>query len=163
MTYKHEERINELKHQIELLEKELKAQPTKTTRWKPSINEKYGHINSMGVWDYYFFLSDARCEEVDRYRFSIGNCYPYTPEGKEQAIWEQVTRRRYDQQLRDAADWAGDGECYEGIWDGKEILTDSFFGYWHTTNPRFDTHESCLEAHTRILGTDAKRYFTGEK
>jgi hypothetical protein len=155
----YEQRIKELKAQIDALEAEMKTSPIEGGRWKPKYDEKYGFIDDTGDWYREKWLN----HNTDNHRYSMGNCYPATEDGKEQAIWEQVTRRKYDQALRDAADLM-DGSWWQAQWDTRENMVEANdWCNYITAQPRFTTYESCLEAHCRILGKDAKRYFTGEK
>jgi hypothetical protein len=142
---------------------ELKAEVTKALetgkRWKPGHGYRYYYIDFYGDWEPCDWYNDA----TDKYRYSVGNCYQY--DEQDLAVWEQVTRRQYECALRDAADWVK-GECYHGYWRcgklTKGLDVGEYFNIFYDTTPRFATKESCIDAHTRILGKDAKRYFTGE-
>jgi hypothetical protein len=156
--------IEELQDKIEQLKVQMERDNAKKQgRWKPIQGEEYYFVDSAGdahpaTWQNF---------HASNHRLSIGNCYPATEEGRELAIWEQVIRRRYDQQLRDAADWVGDDGWYIGaLQDGRLQTICPLYRNRNssiTGQPRFNTAGSCVEAHERILGKDAKRYFTGEK
>jgi hypothetical protein len=88
--------------------------------WKPKLGEKYLYVDEYGETAF----DDWENNCLDELRYSIGNCYQLyesDDEVGELAIWEQVTRKKYEKALWDAA----------------------------------------LDAHTRILGDDAERYFKG--
>lgn len=134
------------------------APQQKSKRWMPEINELYYHVDDLANWYYDEWYDD----EKDHHLYTMGNCYQ--PHEKERAIWEQVTRRKYEQALWDAADWDGEKDAYIGCWN---TLLDKpgwvhIDGDINTGLPRFATEESYIDAHIRILGDDAKRYFTGE-
>ena len=152
---------------IEKLEAELAALKADIAkggnhRFKPKDGEGYVFINSFGSWSDRWVCAGS---PIDNYLYEAGNCYPYTDEGKELAIWEQVTRRKLEQQLKDAADWVEGDNCCVGSWDSeyKNIRALTIHKCIYNLEPRFSTRWSCLEAHERILGDNAKRYFTGEK
>jgi hypothetical protein len=134
------------------------AAEAKTKRWKPECGETYGFISAGGYWEQKTYLN----QEYDNHRYDIGNCYPYTEEGKEQAIWEQVTRRKYETALWDAADWVS-GDWFEASWDTDidEIAVQRYDDCIYSALPRFASTESCRKAHKQILGDDAERYFKG--
>lgn len=135
-----------------------------TGRWKPKNGEKYGYVN-IGI-ENMFYRIDWSPQAVHRERYALGNCY--RPDQEELAIWEQVTRRAYDQQLRDAADYFRSNKtyCHYAGWcrDNKEIIAIPLYSSreWGRL-PLFCFKETCIEAHTRILGDDAERYFTDKR
>lgn len=52
----------------------------KQPNWSPKEDEEYYYIDDLGE------LCFEKFEDVyDKYRLSIGNCFPYTEEGKQQA------------------------------------------------------------------------------
>ena len=125
-----------------------------TGRWKPKCGKGYGWIDSAGDWITGAWDGVGR---YDKLRYATGNCYPL--DQKKLAIWEQVTRREYDQQLRDAADWVSGNTWYYGFWSKKLKGIGASATYDASCNlPRFKSNESCIEAHNRILGDDAERY-----
>jgi hypothetical protein len=132
----------------------------KTKRWKPENSEKYGYVSDEGKWCVTFWDNS----KYDNHRHAIGNCYPFTEEGKEQAIWEQVTRRKYETALWDAADWV-EGDWYGAFFDKKtnSIKATNNSHFFYDGLPRFATEQSAIDAHTRILGDDAERYFKGRR
>ena len=130
-------------------------------RWKPKKGERYGYIDDCGDWIVINWAGDY----ADEYRYLTGNCYPITSENNEnmeRAIWEQVTRKKYEQALWDAADWV-EGDYYFAVWNVKEKRVDHAYLYNGFTldKPRFATKQSAIDAHTSILGDDAERYFKG--
>ena len=130
--------------------------------WKPKLGEKYLYVDEYG--ETAFDIWENNC--LDELRYSIGNCYQLykrDDEVGELAIWEQFTRKKYEKALWDAADLV-DGEWYAGLWqkDEKRNQMESYVYYCEYLKlPRFATRYSCLDAHTRILGDDAERYFKG--
>jgi hypothetical protein len=138
-------------------ELELGSLTAKTKRWKPRIGERYWIVNCWGN----FYSVGGDDAQQNEYNLSIGNYYQ--EHEQERAIWEQVTRRKYEAALWDAADWVeGDGFSYSAYFDstiraisGIDCDYDSY-----DTLPRFTTTQSAIDAHTRILGDDAERYFT---
>lgn len=124
--------------------------------WKPEYNENYCFISHKGdlivdIWTNSY---------ADSHRHAIGNCYQ--PHEKERAIWEQITCCECEQSLWDAADWKS-GDYWIGFWNNADKKIDSLlFGiYFYQNLPRFANQQSAIDAHTRILGDDAKRYFKG--
>lgn len=169
--------INDLQKQVNYLRKEsfetyemiqsllgiIKSQPTqpepevKSKRFNPKNGEKYVFSSSYGDWIYSVWQDD----EFDNFLYSTRNCYPDTYAGVEQDIWEQVTRRKYETALYAAADWV-EGEDYFTCYfnsETKEIGVTCFASNILLDLPRFATKQSAIDAHTRILGDDAERYF----
>jgi len=131
----------------------------KTKRWKPKHHEKYGHVN---VWTQQFCVDWFGCNTGDDICYATGNCYQ--PQEKERAIWEQVTRRKYETALWDAADWVeGEKDGWIGCFDfdDNKIIALNPYKKRCFNLPRFATEQSAIDAHTRILGDDAERYFKG--
>lgn len=132
-------------------------------RWKPKECEKYLFVNAEG-----YCLEDVWINgSIDNHRYATGNCYQ--SHEKERAIWEQVTRRKYEQALWDAADWVS-GDYYMASWsETHNKIMGLVFSYPNGNNvryvyglPRFATSKSAIDAPTRILGDDAERYFTNK-
>lgn len=144
---------------IEVMEQEIDKLQSTQKPWKPEIGDNYITISHEGKILYRVWGNN----DIDKHLHAIGNCYPYTDEGKELAIWEQVTRRKYEKQLWEAADWVS-GDVWSAKWNThtKEIIAKCHNGFEYCINPRFATKQSAIEAHTRILGDDAERYFTGK-
>lgn len=129
----------------------------------PKYGDDYGYVTDLGEWKVTTCHYD-KSENIYR-RHVLGNCYPLDQEDR--AIWEQVTRRKHDQALRDAADCMvrkhDDGMWVYGEWDSdNDVITTSDWTHLNLALPCFASKDDCIEAHTRILGNDAKRYFTGE-
>jgi hypothetical protein len=141
------------------LEAVIMATEAKTKRWKPVIGHKYGYINDAGHWIEKYNAGDY----CDIYRHETGNCYQ--PPEKERAIWEQITHRKYETALWDAADWVE--TCDTNPWcvswsnDEKKLIAQSNDEDKYYNIPRFATKQSAIDAHTRILGDDAESYFKG--
>ena len=133
---------------------DIPTEPQK--RWKPKDSEKYGYIGSDSNW----FINTWSDSKYDNYRHDTGNCYQ--PHEQERAIWEQVTRRKYEAALWEAANWVKGKDGFFGCLVGNSI-TASYFSNQNFFNnqPRFATRQSAIDAHTRILGDDAERYFKG--
>jgi hypothetical protein len=125
----------------------------KTKRWKPKYHGKYAFVDSCGTW----IVATWSNHRFDNHRHETGNCYQ--PPETERAIWEQITRRKYETALWDAADWV-EGDWYYGMYCNGRIdaISLSLINYGL---PRFATEQSAIDAHTRILGDDAERYFKG--
>jgi hypothetical protein len=134
-----------------------KATEGKTKRWKPKIGEDYlfwnGYEAKKNTW--IGKLSDDALYET-------GNIYRLNKE--ELLLWEQVTRRKYETALWDAADWVeGEKDGWDGCFDfdDNEIIALNSYKKRYFNLPRFATEQSAIDAHTRILGDDAERYFKG--
>jgi hypothetical protein len=135
-----------------------KATEGKTKRWKPKIGEDYlfwnGYEAKKNTW--IGKLSDDALYET-------GNIYRLNKE--ELLLWEQVTRRKYETALWDAADWVE--TCDTNPWcvswsnDEKKLIAQSNDEDKYYNIPRFATKQSAIDAHTRILGDDAESYFKG--
>jgi hypothetical protein len=141
-----------------------KATEGKTKRWKPKLGERYWIVNFWGN----FYSVGGNDAQLNEHNISIGNYYQ--EHEQELAIWEQVTCRKYETALWDAADWVSDNAIvYYGIWGifSKEIQAIKaqtlYNGYCSLPLPRFASRQSAIDAHTRILGDDAERYFKGRK
>lgn len=137
----------------------FEPQPTevKSKRFKPKIGERYCFISTCGELNFSTWYNTC----FDNHRHATGNCYPYTDEGKEQAIWEQVTRKKYEEKLWEAADWV-EGDYYCCFFDKhrNELFVKNVDKTAKMDKPRFATEQSAIDAHTRILGDDAERYFS---
>lgn len=140
------------------------------TPWQPKDGEEYGYVNQAG---YVLITAWDGCE-FDRCRLSIGNVCPIT-KSCALAIWEQTTKRQYAHALQIAAkqswldagivmDWSN-GRQYK-CFAHWEHLQNCLFVKGRINNeqipntPYFPTVKFCIDAHERILGDDAKRYFT---
>jgi hypothetical protein len=130
------------------------APQQESKRWMPECDERYGFVDICGVWIIWTWSN----HRLDIHRHAIGNCYRDTE--RERAIWEQVTRRKYEAALWDAADWETGG-AYQAQWLNGVIITRIYSENQKNGLPRFKTDKSAIEAHTRILGDDAQRYFKG--
>jgi len=136
------------------------APQQESKRWMPTYGGEYGFIDHCGEWE----ADEWRNHQYDIHHYTTGNCYQLHEE--ERAIWEQVTRRKYETALWDAADWV-EGDCYYGCWgkysESIQALQANhlYTGYYLLPLPRFATKQSAIDAHTRILGDDAERYFRG--
>jgi hypothetical protein len=134
-----------------------KATEAKTKRWKPKSGEDYlfwnGYEAKKNTW--IGKLSDDALYET-------GNIYRLDEE--ELLLWEQVTRRKYETALWDAADWV-EGDWYGAFFDKKtnSIKATNNSHFFYDGLPRFATEQSAIDAHTRILGDDAERYFKGRR
>jgi hypothetical protein len=129
-------------------------------RWRPKkYGEPYGYIDSCGDW----IGTKWSDSKIDKHRHATGNLY-YQPHKRERAIWEQVTRRKYETALWDAADWVeGEKDGWIGCFDfdDNKIIALNPYKKRCFNLPRFATEQSAIDAHTRILGDDAERYFKG--
>jgi hypothetical protein len=134
-----------------------KATEAKTKRWKPKSGEDYlfwnGYEAKKNTW--IGKLSDDALYET-------GNIYRLDEE--ELLLWEQVTRRKYETALWDAADWV-EGDWYGAFFDKKtnSIKATNNSHFFYDGLPRFAMEQSAIDAHTRILGDDAERYFKGRR
>jgi hypothetical protein len=134
----------------------MRKQQQESKGWMPELYKQYGFVDNYGDWEITYWGGGRLGER----RHAIGNCYQLHEE--ERAIWEQVTRRKYETALWDAADWVK-GDYYLGFWNNAYKKIDSLIVHCNIQQdtPRFATHQSAIDAHTRILGDDAERYFRG--
>jgi hypothetical protein len=140
------------------LEAVIMATEAKTKRWKPVWGETYGYVAAGGFWEQKTWTNHA----CDNHRHETGNCYQ--PPEKERAIWEQITHRKYETALWDAADWDEENVtfwvgCFD--FDDNKIVALNPYKKRCFNLPRFATEQSAIDAHTRILGDDAESYFKG--
>jgi hypothetical protein len=158
----YQSQINDLQKQINHLRDQIKTEPQKTEvkskRFTPQNYDDYYYVCDNGEIERTYWNNN----DIDNYRYSLGNCYPLTNEGEEQALWEQVTRCKYEQALWDAADWVDGSEYWGGFYHkvDKKINACCVPSTFYYVTPRFATEKSAIEAHKRILGDDAERYFS---
>lgn len=129
-----------------------------TKKWTPKYGDEYGCINTSGHWQSMRWRDNG----FDLHVYTTGNCYQ--PHEQERAVWEQVTCRMYDQQLRDAADYfrSNRSYCHYAGWcnSNKEIIAIPIYNNGERVGlPLFCYRKTCIQEARRILGNDAERYF----